>query len=301
MMKSPLSIGTSIPRFDAYEKVTGKTKFAADYYAQNLVWAGVKRAGVPHALLKGIDAREALAVKGVIRVLTHEDVRGTNRQGVVRKDQPVLVNDKIRHCGDAVALVLAEDKEALREALERIIVHHEPLPAVFDPEEALREGSPRVHEDTCEGNVLLKGHVTTGAGTAAADECDVIVEASFATQWQEHAYLETEAGWAQVDEDGRLVIGCSTQTPFRDRTEVAEALGLHMDRVRIVAPYAGGAFGGKDGVTVQTLLGLAAQHCSGRPVKIRWNREESFTAGTKRHPARMQYKLAPSATGRSCT
>lgn len=296
-MKNPLSIGTSVPRFDAREKVTGKTKFAADYYAGNMVWAGVKRAGVPHALLKSIDATAALAVSGVIRVLTHADVSGTNRQGVVRKDQPVLVNDKIRHCGDAVALVLAEDKKALKEALGQIVVNCEPLPSVLDPEQALMDDSPRVHDDNPGGNVLLKGHLTTGVGETAEKDCDVLVEDAFATQWQEHAYLETEAGWAQLDEHGRLEIVCSTQTPFRDRTEVAEALGLEMDRIRIVAPYAGGAFGGKDGVTVQSLLGLAAIHSSGRPVKMWWDREESFMAGTKRHPARMYYKLGAKLDG----
>lgn len=296
-MKSPFAIGTSVPRFDANEKVTGRTKYAADFYAPNLVWAGVKRAGVPHAILKDIDAHAAMSVKGVLRVLTHADIKGTNRQGVVRKDQPVLVDDKIRHCGDAVALVLAESKQALQEALGIIVVDYETLPAVFDPEEALRKDAPKIHEEHHEGNILLKGHVTTGTGEAAAAECDVLVEADFATQWQEHAYLETETGWAKVEEDGRLLIVCSTQTPFRDRSEVAEALGLDMNGVRIIAPYAGGAFGGKDGVTVQTLLGLAAMHSSGRPVKMWWDREESFAAGTKRHPARMRYKLGAKSDG----
>ena len=292
-----LSIDTSAPRFDAYEKVTGKAKFAADHYGEGLVWAGVKRAGVPHALVKSVQVDAAAAVPGVIRVLTHRDVSGTNRQGVVRKDQPVLVDDKVRHCGDAVALVLEETRTALAAALERVAVEYDPLPGVFDVEEALRESSALVHEDSPGGNVLLKGDLTIGNGEAAESECDVILEALFETPRQEHAYLETETGWARMEDDGKLVIVCSTQTPFRDRMEVAEALGIPPARVRIIAPYVGGAFGGKDGVTVQTLLGVAAIHSSGRPVKMWWDREESFLAGTKRHAARMHYRLGAKSDG----
>jgi CO/xanthine dehydrogenase Mo-binding subunit len=292
-----LTIGTSVPRLDAYDKVTGKEKYAADYYGDDLVWAGVRRAGVPHATLKGIDFNAASNVPGVIRILTHEHVSGTNRQGVIRKDQPVLVNDKSRHCGDAIALVLAENKTALKEALDLIDCDFGLLPGVFDPEQALEEGAPQVHEDHANGNALLKGEIKTGSGPDAEKECDVVVEAFFQTQSQEHAYLETEAGWAQLDENGKLVIVCSTQTPFRDRMEVAEALGLDPTQVRIIAPYPGGAFGGKDGVTVQTLLGLAALHSGSRPVKMWWNREESFLSGTKRHPARMYYRLGAKNDG----
>ncbi len=293
----PLAIGTPVPRLDAYDKVTGKEKYAADYYGEDLVWLGVKRAGVPHAILKGIDLRRAEKVPGVIRVLTHKHVTGTNRQGVIRKDQPVLVNDKARHCGDAVALVLADNKNALKEALDLIVCDFEPLPGVFDPEGALRRNSAIVHEDHDNANILLEGEITTGSGPDAAEECDVFVEACFQTQPQEHAYLETEAGWARLLENGKLEIVCSTQTPFRDRMEVAEALGLEPTQVRIIAPYPGGAFGGKDGVTVQSLLGLAALHSGGRPVKMWWNREESFIAGTKRHAARMYYTLGAQKDG----
>ncbi|MBI5252550.1 MAG: xanthine dehydrogenase family protein molybdopterin-binding subunit [Desulfomonile tiedjei] len=293
----PLHIGASVPRLDAYEKVTGKEKYAADYYGENLVWAGVKRAGVPHAVLRGIDFSSAVKVPGIVRVLTHEDITGSNRQGVIRKDQPVLVNDKARHCGDAIALVLADNKESLKEALDLIVCDFEPLPGVFDSEQGLRNGAALVHEDNADGNRLLKGEIKTGSGSDAYKECDVIVEACFQTQSQEHAYLETEAGWARLLANGKLEIVCSTQTPFRDRMEVAEALGLDPTLVRIIAPYPGGAFGGKDGVTVQTLLGLAALHSGGRPVKMWWNREESFVSGTKRHAALMYYQLGAKADG----
>ena len=292
-----MQIGTSSPRLDAYDKVTGREKYAADVYGQNPIWAGVKRAGVPHAKIEGIGVDAARRLPGVIAVLTHKDVPGTNRQGVVKKDQPVLANDKVRHCGDGIALVLAESREVLKTALDLITLDLKPLPGVFDMEEALAEGAPLVHDDNPGGNVLLQAELQTGSGPAAEVECEVMVEACFETPRQEHAYLETEAGWAQVQDDGRLVIISSTQTPFRDRAEVAEALGLPMERLRMIAPFPGGAFGGKDGVSVQSLLGLAALHAAGRPVKMWWDREESFLASCKRHPTRMYYRLGATRDG----
>lgn len=292
-----LSIGSTTPRADAYDKVTGRTRYAADYYGENLVWAGAKRAGIAHALLKSIDARRALALDGVLCVLTHEHVSGTNRQGVVKRDQRVLVDDKVRHAGDAVALVLAENRSILKQALDLVQVEYEPLPGIFDIDNALGTDAPLIHDDNPDGNTLLKGELTVGSGQDAESECDVIVEASFETPWQEHAYLETESGWARLEEDGKLVIVCSSQTPFRDRAEVAEALGLDQSAVRIIVPYVGGAFGGKDGVTVQSMLGLAALHAKGRPVKMWWGREESFQAGSKRHPARMSYRVGAKSDG----
>ncbi len=292
-----LEIGISLPRADAYGKVTGRERYAADYYGSDLVWAAVKRAGVPHARLKSIATETATALPGVLGVLTYADVSGSNRQGVVRKDQPVLVNDKVRHAGDAVALVLAETRETARKAMDLITVDLEVLTPVLDQEDALLDGAPLVNEDHADGNTLLKGEFRQGDPLAAAEACDVVVEAVFETPRVEHAYLETEVGWAQVSDSGNLVIVVSTQTPFRDRMEVAEALGLEANNIRIIAPYAGGAFGGKDGVTVQSLLGLAAMHARGRPVKMWWDREESIIAGTKRHASKMHYRVGAKSDG----
>lgn len=292
-----LEIGKATPRADARGKVTGAEKYAADYYGDQLLWAGVKRAGIPHARIKGMELEGARNHPGVLAVLNCRDVRGSNRQGVIRQDQPVLVDDKVRHCGDAVALVVAEDRPALAKALDLIAVEYEPLPGVFDMETALKPGAVLVHEDNAEGNVLLKGELKTGRGEAALTECDVEVAAFFEVPRQEHAYLETEGGVALLREDGTLEIVVSTQTPFRDRAEVAKALGLDLEKIRILAPYCGGAFGGKDGITVQTLLGLAALHCPGRPIKMQWRREESFLAGVKRHHGRLHYRLGAKADG----
>jgi len=293
-----LHVGRSIPRADAAEKALGREKFAADHYGENLLWAGVRRAGIPHGRLRSIEADEARRLPGVLAVLTHADVKGSNRQGVIRKDQPVLVDDKIRHCGDALALVVAESRRALTRALSLVGFDHEPLQAVFDPEDALVDSAPRIHEDAADGNVLLAGAVRTGRGAAALDQCDVVAEARFDLPMQEHAYLETEAGRAILNESGVLEIVVSTQTPFRDRAEVAEALGIDAERIRIIAPYCGGAFGGKDGISVQSLLGLAASRFPGRPIKMWWSREESFLSSPKRHAARLYYRLGAMRDGR---
>ncbi|MBI5521584.1 MAG: xanthine dehydrogenase family protein [Desulfarculus sp.] len=286
------------PRPDALDKASGREKYACDFYPPGLLWAGVKRAGVPHARLRGLNLAAARALPGVTAVLAAADVPGVNRQGVVQKDQPVLVDDKVRYSGDALALVVASDQATLARALALIETDLEPLAPVLDPEEALLPGAPLVHPERPQGNLLLEGRVTTGQGAAALEGCAVVVEASFDLPRQEHAYLETENGWAQMGQDGRLTMVASTQTPFRDRLEVAEVLGLEPGRLRMVAPYCGGAFGGKDGVTVQSLLGLAALHAGGRPVKMWLSREESILASSKRHPARLRYRLGSDDQGR---
>ncbi len=289
-----MEVGISVPRHDARAKVTGQERYAADHYGENLLWAGVRRAGIPHGRLTGLDVEAARRLPGVLAVLTRADIRGTNRQGIVHKDQPVLVGNTVRHCGDPVALVLAEDRDTLKRALDRIQVHIDPLPGVFDPEEALSPESTKVHEG---GNTLLHARITAGSGADALDACDVVVEGAFEVPGQEHAYLETENGVAWLDEDGRVVMVASTQAPFRDRFEIAHALGIDVSAVRIVSPHLGGGFGGKDGATVQCLLALAALHAGGRPVKMWWDREESFIGGTKRHPVRMRYRLGAMRDG----
>lgn len=290
-------IGKTFLRPDAPAKVTGTEKYAADHYGENLLWAGVRRAGIPHGLIRRVDAAAVRSLPGVHAVLTGSDVPGPNRQGIVHKDQPVICDRKVLHAGDAVALVLAADRETLRRALALIKVDIKPLPGVFTIDDALNPAAPLLHEDHPGGNVLLKAVIAAGEGSAALAECDVVIEGTFTVPIQVHAFLETENGVAWQEEDGKIVIIVSTQAPFRDRWEVSHALGLPMDNLRIIAPYLGGGFGGKDGTTVQCLLALAAMHAGGRRVKMWWDREESFQAGYKRHGARLHYLLGAKADG----
>lgn len=284
-------------RHDAPAKVRGGELYAADHYEDGLLWAGVKRAGVPHAKLLEVKTGAAQREPGVKAVLTAKQVPGPNRQGVVRDDQPILVDDKVRHCGDAVALVLAESKDALARGIEAIELELDELPGVFDPEAALRSGAPLLHEDHDSGNLLLEGRLTKGNGASELDSCPVVVEAIWDLPRQEHAYLETENGLARQDAEGIIHLVVSTQTPHRDCFEVARALGLESSQIHIRAPHCGGAFGGKDGITVQSLLALAALTCPGRFIKMWWDREESMLAGAKRHPAKLYYKLGAQLDG----
>lgn len=287
----------SFVRQDAPAKACGKELYAADHYGEGLLWAGVKRAGVPHAKLLEVKTRAAQREPGVAAVLTSKDVPGPNRQGVVRDDQPVLVDDKVRHCGDAMALVLAESRDALARGIEAIELELDELPGVFDPETALRPGAPLLHEEHDNGNLLLEGRLIKGNGASELESCPVKVEAVWDLPRQEHAYLETENGLARQDADGVIHLVVSTQTPHRDCFEVARALGLEPSQIHIRAPHCGGAFGGKDGITVQSLLSLAALTCPGRPIKMWWDREESMLAGAKRHPVKLYYKLGAQRDG----
>ena len=296
---APLRIGQSEPRADAVAKATGREHYAADAYPPNLLWAQAVRPGLPSARILGIDRAKALAHPGVVKVLLAGDVPGTNRFGIIHKDTPVLVavGERTRYCGDPVALVLAESRETAQRGAALVMVQSEPLPGVFDLDAALAPEAPLVHDDR-PGNLLACASILKGQGAGALAECAVVVEGEFSTPVQAHAFLETENGFAQIQPDGQLFLEVSTQSPFRDRFEVGHALGLPFHQIHIVAPCLGGGFGGKDGATVQCLLGLAALHAGGRPVKMSWDREESFLAGYKRHACRMQYRIGAQSDGR---
>ncbi|GAB1409365.1 molybdopterin-dependent oxidoreductase [Desulfovibrionales bacterium] len=289
-------VGSSLPRYDALAKAAGKEPYAADLYPDNLLWAGAVRSGVACGELLGLETSKALAVPGVVRVLTAADVPGPNRHGIIHRDTPVLVDGRIRHAGDAVALVLAETRSALRQAIGLIQPKIKPLPAVFDPITALEPDAPCIHEEH-PGNILLAAEIRKGEAERVLAECEVVVHGEFSTPMQAQIFLETENGVAWCTDDGILHMTVSTQSPFRDRLEVGAALGLAYDRIHIVAPCLGGGFGGKDGATVQCLLALAALHADGRPVKIHWEREESMVAGYKRHPCRLRYSLGADRDG----
>ncbi len=295
----PLRVGRPEPRADARAKATGREHYAADAYPPGLLWAQAVRPGRPSARLLALDLVPALACPGVVKVLVAADVPGANRYGIIQKDTPVLVpvGECTRCVGDAVALVLAETREAAQHGATLVGVRMEDVPGVFTLDEALAAGAPLVHADHA-GNLLAAATITKGDGAAALDGCAVVVEGEFSTPVQAHGFLETESGFARVEPDGRLFLEVSTQSPFRDRFEIGHALGIPFHRIDVVAPSLGGGFGGKDGATVQCLLGLAALHAGGRPVKMSWSREESFQAGYKRHACRMRYRVGADADGR---
>jgi xanthine dehydrogenase D subunit len=286
-------VGKRVPRIDAYEKASGSTKYASDITLPGMLWAGVLRAKHPHALIKRIDSTKARSLAGVEAVLTHEDVPGKNRYGTFVRDRPVLCDDRVRYVGDSVALVVADSKEKVEEALARIEVEYEPLPIVTDPLRALEPDSPKVHE---KGNVCRKTRISRGDVEDAFGRAAVVVENTYRTSSPTHAYLEPEAGVAFIDDGGRITLTVGGQGPYKDKAEVSETLGISEEKLRVITPHVGGAFGGKDDVPVQLHLALAVQK-TGRPVKLLWSREESCTAGTKRHPAIIRMKTAAASDG----
>ncbi|MEW6661604.1 MAG: xanthine dehydrogenase family protein molybdopterin-binding subunit [Bacillota bacterium] len=286
-------IGKPVPRQDAGGKVTGATRFMSDLSFPGMLWGRVLRSRYPHALIKSIDTGEAARLPGVVAVLTHHDVPGLNGYGIVVQDQPVLCSDKVRYMGDAVALVAAETKEIAARALELIRVEYEELPGVFDPEEAMQAGAPQVHAT---GNIFRHTAVAHGDVEAAFAEADVIVENVYRTSRQMPAFLETEGGVALLDAGGLLTVWCGSQYPDRDVIQIARALGMANEKIRVIANPVGGGFGGKDEVTIQIHLALLAMKTM-RPVKIVLSREESVVTGWKKHPMVIRMKTGARRDG----
>jgi CO/xanthine dehydrogenase Mo-binding subunit len=273
-------IGTSHPRHDALGKVTGAANYPADLITADMVRLKTVFARRGHARILSIDTSAALAVPGVIAVLTAKDVPH-NRYGLIDADQPVLCDDTVRHDGDRVALVAAESDLAAAHAATLVRVEYEDLPLVSDPREALKPGAPRVHHDR--DNVLLHQKIRRGDTARAFDEADVIVEGTFSTQWQEHAYLQPDAAIAYFDKARRLVVETAGQWLHEDRKQLAEILELPDARVVVKYAKIGGAFGGREDMSVQCLVALATWVLK-RPTAIRWSREESIIGHHKRHP-----------------
>jgi CO/xanthine dehydrogenase Mo-binding subunit len=226
-------------------------------------------------------------------VLTSKDVPGTNRFGTMYKDTPVLADDKVRCFGDAVALVVADNQKAAERALNLIKVEYEELPGVFNPIEGLSPEAPLVHEN---GNLLQHFKVRKGDVNEGFRQCVAVAENTFTTSMISHAYMELECSVAEY-EQGMLTVWTSTQDVYGDRRQIAAALGLPLNKVRVVQMTTGGAFGGKIDVTTEILAALAALK-TGRPVKVRFSREESMMISTKRHPVILKVRLGANKEGK---
>lgn len=291
----PALIGRSVPRVDALDKVTGRTRFPGDLTVPGVLHMKVLFARRPHARIKRLDVREALAVPGVVDVITAADVP-CNEYGLIEPDQPVLCGDVVRWVGDKVALVIAETERAAIAGRDQIRVEYEDLPVLSDPRRALDPDAPLVHAGKGT-NLLAERHIRKGDVEAGFAQADVIVEAEYRTPFQEHAYLQPEAGLAYVDDQGRVVIETAGQWSHDDRHQIAHALQLPEEQVRVVYHYAGGAFGGREDISVQLILALAAWKLR-RPVKIVWEREESVIGHHKRHPFVIRARWGATRDGR---
>lgn len=296
-------IGKPLPRIDAMGKVTGATKYAGDYTMPNMLHARVLRSKYPSAKIQSVNAARARALPGVVAVLTADDLPGsqvaTDIPGVTGTakragtDAPVLASDRVRFMGEAIAIVAAETPKIAQQALDLIEVEYEPLPAVYTPEEAMQPGAPIVTEPD---NIVARWRIVKGDAESAMKSADVIVERTYRTQFIDHAYLEPEAGIAWVDENGVLTIRVSTQVVEHFRS-IAAALQLPQNKVHIMGAMVGGGFGGKEDITVELFIGLAALKTH-RPVKMVYSREESILAHCKRHPFTITHKTGVTRNGR---
>lgn len=289
------TIGQPIRRPDAPPKVTGATRYPADLYADGMLHARVLWSDRPHARLLGVDADAALALPGVVAVLTAADVP-VNEFGIEEMDEHVLAQGHVRFVGEPVALAVAESEEAAQAALDRIRVDYHDLPGVFDPREAMREGAPLVHAEK-DSNLIGYWFVKRGDLEAAFAASRVIVESDYFLPHIEQAFLQPEAGLGYLDDQGRVVVHTTGQWAHDDRHQIAHALGLPEEQVRVIYTLAGGAFGGREDVSLQIFLGLAAFRLR-RPVKMVWTRGESFRGHHKRHPFYIHYRTGASHDGK---
>ncbi|GAC1546283.1 MAG: xanthine dehydrogenase subunit D [Herpetosiphon sp.] len=288
-------IGDSPPRPDARGKVTGQSLYPADLVRDGMVHLKVVFSLRPHARILEVDTAAALAVPGVVAVLTAADVP-YNAFGLIHADQPVLCGDVVRFAGDKVAVVVAETKTAAERGAKLVKVDFEDLPAVTQARAAMAPDAPMVHGERS-SNVLSHARIRKGDGEAALCAADVVVEERFTTTWQEHAFLQPEAGIAYLDEQGRLVLETAGQWLHEDRRQIAAMLQIPEEQVVIRYAAIGGAFGGREDLSMQHVLALAAWKLR-RPAALVWSREESMIGHHKRHPFTMHCRWGATLDGR---
>ncbi len=287
------AIGRSIPRSDALDQVLGKIKYTEDLRFPGMLHLRFLRSKHAHAGIRRIDTSRAEVAPGVVGVITGKDVP-FNRIGAFVQDQPVLADERVRYLGDPVAAVAATSVKAADRALDLIEVDYEPLPAVFDPREALEAGAPVLHGSS---NLLNTWRVIRGDVEAGFAQSHLVVEETYRTQVVEQAALETQIAVAVPEADGRVTIHTPGSRPFAMRTDVARALGVDVEKVHITAPPSGGAFGGKSDAWVEPACAVLALK-TGRPVRAMYTREEEFVCSTVRHPIIMHYKSGVDRDGR---
>jgi CO/xanthine dehydrogenase Mo-binding subunit len=284
---------------DFEEKVAGALRYADDWTMPGMLHGAVVRGSLPSARIASIDTSEALRVPGVHAVFTAQDVphnvisEEASGLGLDPVVMPMLAQDRVRFDGEPLAVVAAETQWAAEEAAALVSVEYDEMPGVFEPEDALADGAPPVHDH---GNRYVAWHLEHGDVEQALAASDVVVEATYRTQHVDHAYLEPEAGVAWIDGDGVLVLRVSTQVIEHART-IAGMLQLPHARVRVIGSYMGGGFGGKEDMTIEPYLALLAWKTR-RPVRMVWSRQESLLARQKRHPFTMRYRTGATRDGR---
>jgi CO/xanthine dehydrogenase Mo-binding subunit len=308
------AVGQSVPRIDAQDKATGAALYSGDLSRPGMLHMKTLFAGHAHARVLAIDTSQAMALPGVVAVFTAKDVP-VNEFGLQWNDQPVLcgpvptstrqgeggrgvVDPSIVRCeGDRVAVIVAETEAIAAKARGLVKVEYEDLPAVFDAAAGLEPGAPRVHPEIGDSNICVWDKIRKGDVAAGFAQADVIVEAEYHTPYQEHAFLQPEAGLAYVDDNGIITVECGGQWTHTDQEQIAHALGLPKEQIRVIYPAIGGAFGGREDMSVQIVLALATWKLH-RPVRIIWSRQESIIGHAKRHPMTLKTRWGATKDGK---
>ena len=289
-------IGSSWPKYQAFETALGMRPFVDDLRAEGMLYGALHFSGHPRARVAGIDISEAASQPGVVRVFTANDIPGDRYIGLIYNDWPVMVaaGGVARCVGDVLALVVAGTEAAARRAAEKVHVDYEVLEPVADVHAAIIPDSVRVHSDR--SNVLENCSIRFGDADKAFSEAAFVASGVYETQRVEHAFLETETALAMPDGDGVRLFS-QGQGVYVDRRQVAAMLGLPEEKVRVVQVQNGGGFGGKEDLTVQGHAALAAFHLK-RPVRVHLSRSESLRMHPKRHPVSMEVSLAADRCGK---
>ena len=289
--RTPGGVGESPLRPDGDLKVTGDFAYASDLWMDNMLWGVTLRSPHPSARILSVDISEALATPGVFAVLTHDDVPGEKHYGLEHQDQPVLAIDVVRYQGEPIALVAADHPETARQAMKKIGVEYDVLEPVVDAVQALLPGSPRLHPH---GNLVRHVKIRTGEAEPVAE---VVVSGDYEVGMQDQAFLGPESGLAVPDDVGGVDLYVATQWLHADQRQICSALGRGPDDVRLQLSGVGGAFGGREDLSMHVHGCLLALH-TGKPVKMVYNREESFFGHVHRHPAKMHYEYGADHLGR---
>jgi xanthine dehydrogenase D subunit len=306
-------VGESPTRPDATLKVTGEFAYGSDLWMDDMLWGVTLRSPHPYARITGIEIGEALATAGVFAVLTHEDVPGDKTYGLEVADQPVLAIDVVRYQGEPVALVAADHPEVARQAAKKVVVHYDVLEPVTDARTALGHAAPHLHGDLAgdvtelsreaaqlhpQGNLVRHLKIRVGDMDTGADDPDVVtVVGDYEVGMQDQAFLGPESGLAVPDGVGGVDLYVATQWLHVDQRQICAALGLRPDQVRLSLAGVGGAFGGREDLSMHVHGCLLALHTD-KPVKMVYNREESFFGHVHRHPASMRYEHRAARDGK---
>ena len=306
-------IGDSLLRPDAEAKVTGRALYPGDLKADDMIAAVVVFTNQPHARMLSMDVSAAQALDGVITVVTAADVP-LNEYGLTMFDQPVLIgvdgtgrssvaSDVSRWEADHAAVVVAETDEVARRAASLIVMEWEQLPLAETIQDALADDAPLLHpENDLDSNVFYNYVLRKGDMDAGWAQAEVVVEGTYDVPYQEHAYLQPEAAVSYIDESGRITVEVAGQWTHEDQEQIAHALDVPVDQIRVIYPAIGGAFGGREDMSVQIAMALAAQKAASvgehRPIRTQWSREESIVGHHKRHRASITARWGATLSGK---